>query len=440
MAAPAVVVGLPVPLTHREGCAGRTAHDTWARVRYLKATLICGALTVLFVAGLFELHAFARLDASLANFLGRPSPPVVERPLQYFLVLLISAGIAWTTIDLNRIALKLGIVLAALAETVAAVWVAHLHGAFFSPFAGITAIVVATGAAFGFSRSAAGRRKQTLQQLLGDRVSQRTFSRLLEGNARLNFDGELREATVVVCEIINHEELLATMHTDNYVAMTNAFLENAADFFVERGESLRVVFGAPLPDPGHARIACEAALDLTAHLESLNRACLDKWGKVFDWRLGINSGEVIFAAYGSRRLGALSVSGEPVEFARRLCAANSIYGTRTLIGTRTFGLAEEAVEVRPMENIQRYPDGSSREEVYELITHKDQLSEPQRARRDLYWKGVVYFRENLLDRALAAFRETRDKYGSDGAVDFYIRRIEQMQQGLPVLGWSNSRL
>ena len=93
-----------------------------------------------------------------------------------------------------------------------------------------------------------------------------------------------------------------------------------------------------------------------------------------------------------------------------------------------------------MENIQRYPDGASREEVYELITHKDQLSEPQRARRDLYWKGVVFFRENLLDRALAAFRETRERYGSDGAVDFYIRRIEQMQQGLPVLGWSNSRL
>ncbi len=433
---------------HEADCAARTARDKWAGVRYLKATLICGALTVLLVLGLFELHAFSRADASLANFLSRPSPPVVERPLQYFLVLLLSFGIAWTTIDLNRIALKLGIVLAALAETVAAVWIANLHGAYFSPFEGITAIIVSAGAAFGFSRSAVGRRKRTLQQLLGDRVSARTFSRLLEGNAPLNFEGELREATVVVCEIINHEELLATMHTDNYVAMTNAFLDNAGDFFVERGayldecdgESLRVVFGAPLPDPGHARIACEAALDLTAHLESVNRTCLDRWGKVFDWRLGINSGEVIFAAYGSRRLGALSVSGEPVEFARRLCAANAIYGTRTLIGSRTFGLAEEAVEVRPMELIQRYPDGTNREEVYELITHRDLLPEPQRTRRDLYWKGVVFFRENLLDRALAAFRETRDRYGSDGAVDFYIRRIEQMQQGLPVLGWNNSRL
>jgi class 3 adenylate cyclase len=287
-----------------------------------------------------------------------------------------------------------------------------------------------------------------LQQMLGDRVSPGTFAKLLDGDAPLNFDGELREATVLVCEIVNHGELLATLRTDSYVAMTNSFLENAADFLVGRGayldecdgESLRVVFGAPLPGTEHARTACEASLDLAARLESVNRACLDKWGKVFDWRIGINSGEVIVATYGSRRLGALSVSGEPVEFARRLCAANSIYGTRALIGARTFALAEDAIEVRPMELIQRQPDDTGREEVYELIAHRDQLSEPQRARRDLFWKGVVYFRENLQDRALATFVETREKYGADGAVDFYIRRIEQMQQGLPALGWGNSRL
>ena len=417
-------------------------------MRYLKATLICGASTALLVVLLLELHAFRGLDASLADFLGRPSPPVVERGLQYFLILLFSLGIAWTTIDLNRIPLKLGIALAAFAETVAGVLVANLHAAYFSPFAGITAILVTASAAFAFSQTELGRRKRTLQQMLGDRVSRRTFAKLVDGNAPLNFDGELREATVLVCEILNHEELLATLRTDSYVAMTNSFLENAADFLVERGayldecdgEALRVVFGAPLPDADHARIACEAALELATRLEAVNRACLDKWGKIFDYRLGINSGEVIFAAYGSRRLGRLSVSGEPVEFARRLCGANSIYGTRTLIGTRTFALAEETVEVRPMELIQRYPDGASREEVYELITYRDQLSEPQRARRDLFWKGVVYFRENLLDRALVTFMETREKYGADGAVEFYIRRIEQMQQGLPALGWGNSRL
>ena len=271
---------------------------------------------------------------------------------------------------------------------------------------------------------------------------------MVDDDAPLNFDGELREATVLVCEIFNHEELLATLQTDKYVAMTNSFLQSATDFLVERGgyldecdgENLRVIFGGPLPDPGHAATACDAALDLSTKLEVVNRECLDTFGKMFDWRIGINTGEVIVAAYGSRRLGALSVSGEPAEFARRLCTANSIYGTRTMIGARTFALAEEAIEVRPMELIQRQPDDTGREEVYELIASRDQLSEPQRARRDLYWKGVVYFRGNLLDRALVTFLETREKYGPDGAVDFYVRRIEQMQQGLPALGWGNSRL
>jgi class 3 adenylate cyclase len=417
-------------------------------LRYLKVTLISGTLTALLAAGLFELHAFSGLDAALVGFLARPSPPVVDRGLQYFLILLFSFGIAWTTIDLNRIPVKLGIILAALAETVTAVWVANLHGAYFSPFAGITAIIVAAAAAFTYSQTAPGRRKRTVQQLLGDRVSKGTFKRMVDGNAPLKFDGELREATVLVCEIFNHEELLATLRTDNYVAMTNSFLQNAADFLVDAGayldecdgENLRVIFGAPLPDAAHAASACEAALELSVRLEGVNSGCMATWGKAFDFRIGINSGEVIVAAYGSRRLGALSVSGEPVEFARRLCTANSIYGTRTLIGARTFGLAEEAIEVRPMELIQRKPDDTGREEVYELITRKDQLSEPQRARRDLYWKGVVYFRENLLDRALVTFMETREKYGADGAVDFYLRRIEQMQAGLPALGWGNSRL
>jgi adenylate cyclase len=262
------------------------------------------------------------------------------------------------------------------------------------------------------------------------------------------FEGEVREATVLVCEVFNHEELLATLRTDNYVAMMNSFLQNAADFLVEQGayldecdgESLRVLFGAPLRDPRHGSNACDAALELCTRLEAVNRECVATWGKMFDYRIGINSGDVILAAYGSRRLGALSVSGEPVEFARRLCSANSIYGTRMLIGTKTFSLAEDSIEVRPMELIQRMPDNPAREEVYELIARKDHLSEPQRARRDLYWKGVVYYREQLLDHALATFHEAREKFGADGAVDFYIRRIEQIQRGLPSLDWGTSRL
>lgn len=395
-----------------------------------------------------ELGAFRGLDASLAAFLGRPSPPIVERGLQYFLVLLFSFGVAWTTIDISRMAMKGTVAFVALLETVTAVWVLNLYGSFFSPFASLLAIVLAFGAGVGYAQTSAGRRKKTLHLLLGDRVSTRTFDALLNDNTPLNFEGEVKDASVVVCELFNHDELVAALRIPDYVAMTNAFLRNAAEFLVERGgyldecdgESLRVVFGAPLNEPRHAARACEAALELSDRLDAVNIECLSVWGHRFDFRIGVNSGEMVMAAYGSRRLGAFSVTGEPVEFTRRLCAANTIYGSRILVSAGTFQYAEDAIEVRPMELIQRFRDEPEREEVYELLTRKGALSPREASRRDAFWKGIVLFRERKWDEALAAFKACMADHPHDGPTEFYIRRIEQIRAGLPALDFNAAKL
>src|SRR5687768_11049993 len=121
-----------------------------------------------------------------------------------------------------------------------------------------------------YSRTAAGSRKRILRHLFGDRVSNQMFNALLDSDTPIEFEGELREGTIFVCEIFNRDALLDTLGAKDYVAMTNAFLRHAADFLVERGayldecdgESLRVLFGVPLPDSQHAARACDAALDL----------------------------------------------------------------------------------------------------------------------------------------------------------------------------------
>jgi hypothetical protein len=129
------------------------------------------------------------------------------------------------------------------------------------------------------------------------------------------------------------------------------------------------------------------------------------------------------------------VGGEPVEFTRRLCAANTVYRSRILMGSETFGGAEPDIEVRPMELVQRYADASSREEVYELLALKHGLTEEEMQRRDLFWQGIVYYREALWDEALSIFHGIRLPEGMDGPVEFYIRRIEQLRAGLPQLEW-----
>jgi adenylate cyclase len=205
------------------------------------------------------------------------------------------------------------------------------------------------------------------------------------------------------------------------------------------GETLRVIFGTPLADESHAAVACEAALKLADELDGVNRECVEKWNQALDFRIGVNSGEMVCAAYGSNRLGTFSVAGEPVDFARRLCAANTIYGSRILAGSHTLELSAHAVEVRPMELV-RTRDERSREEVYELLGLRNTLPDDALQRRDLFWKGIIYYREQLWDEALDHFRAALPAGGIDAPLEFYIRRTEQLRAGLPALEWSQTRM
>jgi adenylate cyclase len=417
-------------------------------VRYLKASLLFAAAAVVIALGLYEAGAFHRMDGWLAVFLGQGVPePQTHSVAQYAAVLLLALGIAWTTVDLNQAAVKTLVAAAALAEVIGLTVVLNLYGVYFSPFPSVTALLVAFCGGVLYGRTPAGQRKRTLEEVFGDRISRATFNQLLDSNDPLRFAGEVRSASVVVCEIFNHDELMERLSTEHFVAATNLLLRRGADFLVERGgyldecagEALRVIFGAPLQDENHAERACEAALELANELDGVNRECMEKWNQALDFRIGINSGEMVCAAYGSNRLGTFSVAGEPVDFARRLCAANTIYGSRILTGSHTLELGAQAVEVRPMELV-RTRDERSREEVYELLGLRNTLPDDALNRRDLFWKGIIYYREQLWDEALEHFRAALPSEGIDAPLDFYIRRTEQLRDGLPALEWTQTAL
>ncbi len=417
-------------------------------VRYLKASLLIAAAAVGIALGLYEAGTFHNMDSWLAVFLGQGIPaPERHSVAQYAAVLLLALGISWTTVDLNHVPVKLLVAGAALAEVLGLTAVLNMYGVYFSPFPSATALAVALFAGLLYGRTPAGQRKRTLQEVFGNRISSATFSKLLDSDAPLHFGGEMHSASVVVCEIFNHDELMEQLSTEHFVAATNLLLRRGADFLVEKGgylddcagETLRVIFGAPLTDDKHAERACEAALELANELDSVNAECMQRWNQALDFRIGVNSGEMVCAAYGSNRLGTFSVAGEAVDFARRLCAANTIYGSRILTGSHTLELGAQAVEVRPMELV-RTRDARSREEVYELLGLRNTLPDDALNRRDLFWKGIIYYREKLWDEALEHFRAALPSQGIDAPLEFYIRRTEQLRDGLPSLEWTQTAL
>ena len=232
-------------------------------------------------------------------------------------------------------------------------------------------------------------------------------------------------------------------------SLCNHFLNVAAETLVEKGgtlagcdgEGVRAIFGAPLPLASHAVAACRAALEVAHQFRTLNEETAgDHEGLTCDIRVGVNSGEMAVGQFGSRRLAGFGVAGDEVAFARRLCAANQIYGSTVLIGARTFELAEAGIEARPLELLRRRL-GDNWQEVYELLGEPHDLSPEDLARRDLFWTGVIFYREKRLADALDKFSQARAATGEpDGPLEFYVRRIRELQHSKSTSDWETARL
>jgi class 3 adenylate cyclase len=317
--------------------------------------------------------------------------------------------------------------------------VASLYNTYLNPVPGITAILLSVIAITIFRRTEAGSREPVLRRLFGQRLGPKIFRQLVEGELSVDFPGEMHEASVLVCSVHNHVELMEVLKPEDYVALMNLYLRTASDFLVDigayldecSGESIRVVFGVPLPSSGvhnHAAKAARAAIDLVSRLEELNRECDNRWQQRLDFRIGVNSGPMIAAAYGGARLGRYSVSGPVVDFTRHLSAACAQYGCRILSGPLSYEMASETVEGRPIDLLQRA--GSRRRvELYEFLAPKNSLSPERERSRDQFWKGVILFRERKWEEAINAFASARIPGIPDRVLDYYLERVERARRG-----------
>lgn len=405
-------------------------------MRHLKATILLGTISAAIVIIFYATGLLTTTPDQVWQSLMGVKEPAVGGGTQLLLIVLFSFAITWTTVDITRPLLKAIVAIGAIFLIFTHSKVLSLYGIFYSPFTAVFTILVAYLIGVLYSRSRGGSRKAQLEQLFGQRISRAVFNQLMNSNAPVEFPGALHEGTVIVCEVQNHKELMDMLTPENYAAMTNLYLQTATDFLVEvggyleesTGESLRVVFGVPLADDKHATRACRTALDLMVRLDNLNRECDATWQRRFDFRIGVNSGEMIAAAYGGTRLVNYSVAGPAVEFARRLSAACSTYGCRILVGPETFEQTTEAFEARPIEVIKMAGE-RRRVELYEILAPKHGLSPERERSRDHFWRGVIYFREKSWDKSIEEFSKARITGIPDPALDYYIQRVERIRRG-----------
>jgi adenylate cyclase len=136
-----------------------------------------------------------------------------------------------------------------------------------------------------------------------------------------------------------------------------------------------------------------------------------------DLRLGINSGKMVVAPFGTPGRSRLGVAGEAAEWGVRLAGANLLYGSKILMGVRT----------RSIDLLQRQLPPEPPEEVFELLALRGTLSSEALERLERYREGVALFRSRRWREAAAALRAARPSGQADDAIDLLLHRISEQE-------------
>lgn len=377
-----------------------------------------------------EIHQQALEQILTGRFLDRPDfAPAIEWLAAIASVLLIALVAPRASASASAL-LGVAVIVTLLA---AGVLLFSRAGYLFDPvFPAACAFVFAAGAATWLYRRAELQRAE-IRRAFSQYVAPSIVKELTAHPERLKLGGEVRDLTVLVCDIRNYSGLAEGMSAEEMIAFINSFLTPLTDLVIENGgtidkymgDSIMAFWNAPTEDPEHARHGCETALRMVQKLRELNakwRAEAVAAGRSFEdiaIGVGVNSGECCVGNMGSDRHFDYSAIGDTVNITARLESLTKVYGLTVLVGEETVrrapGLAFIEVDVVRL----RGRKSSSR-----IFT----LSPPLAAVAPEHARFLTAYRNAHWEEArtlLAALR--RDAPASlNGLYDAYARRLDRL--------------
>jgi class 3 adenylate cyclase len=403
--------------------------------RSLLTTLIIGVAIAAIVSAVHASGLILRFEFAVAELISHyaSATRVVGDKWQYVFVLLLAISVAWLTLTSKpRRRIRL-LVLFLLIELLGLSWICSLYRVFFQPFPSIFASILALATAEGWIAFLRRNRSQLVRTFFSDRLSTKEFRRLLEGTIPFDPQPNAYEVSVVACDIADKYSLAEGREPAVFAETTEKFIRDIADHLLKAGgyiqaadgEGVLAIFGFPDCNVEHAEKAVRVALNLVQDFRERGQNNGEMSGSC-DTHVGISSGTIVVAPTKDGIRPALLTGGEPLELARRFCAANRLYGSNILIGTPTFDLASKAIVARPIDFLSGI-NSQRRHEIYEPLWLAVEARPEHIARRDSFWNGVVLYREKRWAEAYTEFQKARGSDEADDApLQFYLSRLEPL--------------
>jgi adenylate cyclase len=155
--------------------------------------------------------------------------------------------------------------------------------------------------------------------------------------------GELREITVMFCDLRGFSRLAERLNPQALTRLVNDFLTAATEAVHAHGgtidkyigDAVMALWNAPLDQPDHAELACRAALTIGERLKALNAHRALAGAPPLMIGIGIDTGFCTVGNFGSKDRHDYSAIGNAVNIAARLEGETKNFGVTALVGPQT---------------------------------------------------------------------------------------------------------
>ncbi|BBJ00043.1 adenylate/guanylate cyclase domain-containing protein [Ferrigenium kumadai] len=187
------------------------------------------------------------------------------------------------------------------------------------------------------------RTKRQITGLFGQYVPSELVEEMAEHPESVSMEGDSREMTILFSDVRGFTTISEGLDAKELTLLMNEFLTPLSRVVYKHrgtidkymGDCIMAFWGAPLPDPEHAKHAILAGIEMQKTLHDLQPYFKERGWPEIHIGVGINTGRVSVGNMGSEVRVAYTVMGDAVNLASRLEGITKQYGVGVVVGEHT---------------------------------------------------------------------------------------------------------
>jgi len=292
----------------------------------------------------------------------------------------------------------------------------------------LAALVVAPGVAYTVRYLVEERARRRIQHAFSHYLSPAVVDRLADEPSALKLGGDRCDVTVMFADLSGFTALSGKIEPEVLTQLVNQYLGYIVDHvdatggYVDKfiGDAVMALWGAPAPDPQHARNGIRVALAAVARIRQEHDAAVSRGETGFSVKIGLNSGPAVVGNVGTVKRYNYTGIGETVNVAARLESVPGLFGCQVVIGPLTAKLTKDDFLLRELDRIT-VKGGQAPIAVFEPIAERAKATPEQIDRVRRYADALAYYRAMRFVDAYtiweALAHEERDASGDPSAKD-----------------------